>query len=117
MFRFIVPVFIGLAAFLPLPAEAASRCGIASFYGPGFHGRTTANGERFNRWGMTAAHRNLPFGSRVRVVNQENGRSVTIRINDDGPHIPGRIIDLSEGAFGKIASPGQGLANVCYRVV
>jgi rare lipoprotein A len=117
MFRFIASAFIGLAAFLPAPVEAASRCGIASFYGPGFHGRTTANGERFNRWGMTAAHRNLPFGSRVRVVNQENGRSVTIRINDDGPHIPGRIIDLSEGAFGKIASPGQGLAHVCYRVV
>jgi rare lipoprotein A len=116
MFRFIVPASFLVAA-LAAPAQAVSRCGTASYYGPGFHGRTTANGERFNRWGMTAAHRSLPFGSRVRVVNQENGRSVTIRINDDGPHIPGRIIDLSEGAFGKIASPSQGLAHVCYRVV
>lgn len=115
MLRFLS--FASILAALAAPVQAASGCGIASFYGHGFDGRLTANGERFNRWGMTAAHRSLPFGSRVRVVNQENGRSVTIRINDDGPHIPGRIIDLSEGAFSKIASPSQGLANVCYRLV
>ncbi len=116
MFRFIVPASFLVAA-LAAPAQAVSRCGTASYYGPGFHGRTTANGERFNRWGMTAAHRNLPFGSRVRVVNQENGRSVTIRINDDGPHVPGRIIDLSEGAFAQIASTGDGLAKVCISIM
>lgn len=103
---------IGLAA-LASPVEAASSCGIASFYGDGFHGRTTANGERFNRWALTAAHRSLSFGARVRVTNQSNGKSVVVRVNDDGPHIPGRIIDLSEGAFSHIASTGQGLARVC----
>lgn len=103
---------IGLA-FMAAPAEAASSCGIASFYGDGFHGRTTANGERFNRWALTAAHRSLSFGARVRVTNQSNGKSVVVRVNDDGPHIPGRIIDLSEGAFSHIASTGQGLARVC----
>jgi rare lipoprotein A len=104
---------IAFGALAPLAAEAASSCGIASYYGPGFHGRTTASGERFDSQAMTAAHRSLPFGSRVRVVNQDTGRSVTIRINDDGPHIPGRIIDLSAGAFSRIASLGEGLARVC----
>jgi rare lipoprotein A len=104
---------IALGAFAPTAVEAKSSCGIASYYGPGFHGRTTANGERFNAYGLTAAHRSLPFGSRVKVVNQDTGRSVTIRVNDDGPHIPGRIIDLSEGAFQQIASLGSGIARVC----
>lgn len=105
------------AAALVAPAHAASGCGTASFYGHGFDGRLTANGERFNRWGMTAAHRSLPFGTRLIVTNSSNGKSVAIRVNDDGPHVPGRIIDLSEGAFRKIASPSQGLARVCYRLV
>ena len=104
---------IALGALAPAAVEAKSSCGIASYYGPGFHGRTTANGERFNAYGLTAAHRSLPFGSRVKVVNQDTGRSVTIRVNDDGPHIPGRIIDLSEGAFQQIASLGSGIARVC----
>jgi rare lipoprotein A len=99
--------------FAPAAVEAASSCGIASYYGPGFHGRTTANGERFNAYGLSAAHRSLPFGTMVKVTNQSNGKSITIRINDDGPHVPGRIIDLSEGAFSHIASKAQGLANVC----
>jgi rare lipoprotein A len=104
---------IALSAFAPAAVEAASSCGIASYYGPGFHGRTTANGERFDAYGLSAAHRSLPFGTMVKVTNQSNGKSITIRINDDGPHVPGRIIDLSEGAFARIASRGQGLANVC----
>jgi rare lipoprotein A len=104
---------IALSAFAPAAVEAASSCGIASYYGPGFHGRTTANGERFNAYGLSAAHRSLPFGTMVKVTNQSNGKSITIRINDDGPHVPGRIIDLSEGAFSHIASKAQGLANVC----
>jgi rare lipoprotein A len=118
MFRFIASAFIGLAAFLPAPVEAASRCGIASFYGrsDGFHGRLTANGERFNADALTFASRNLPFGTRLIVTNQDNGRSVVVRGNDRGPFVPGRIIDLSEGAFSQIASPSQGLARVCYRL-
>jgi rare lipoprotein A len=112
MLRFLIPAFLSIVPFVPAPVEARS-CGIASYYGPGFHGNLTANGERFNRWAMTAAHRSLPFGSRVKVVNQDTGRSIVIRVNDDGPHVPGRIIDLSESAFRKIASLDQGLARVC----
>jgi rare lipoprotein A len=113
MLRFISIASLALGALAPLAVEAASSCGIASWYGPGFHGNLTASGERFNSQALTAAHRSLPFGTKIRVTNQENGRSVTIRINDDGPHLPGRIIDLSEGAFSRIASTGQGLARVC----
>lgn len=91
----------------------AKQCGTASYYGPGFHGRSTANGERFNSQALTAAHPSLPFGTKIKVVNQENGRSVIVRGNDRGPFYGSRIIDLSEGAFSRIASLGQGLAKVC----
>ena len=80
------------------PALPPSQSGIASWYGPGFHGRKTANGETFNMDGLTAAHRWLPFGSWVRVQNMVNGRSVDVRINDRGPFIKQRIIDLSRAA-------------------
>ena len=71
--------------------------GMASWYGPGFHGRRTASGERFNSNDMTAAHRSLPFGTRIRVVNETNGRSVIVRVNDRGPFAHRRIIDLAKG--------------------
>lgn len=89
---------------LPKPAQQIatnvrlSFQGIASFYGRDFAGRPTATGERFNPEAMTAAHRSLPFGTRVRVTNTRNGRSVVVRINDRGPFIRGRVIDLSTGA-------------------
>jgi rare lipoprotein A len=105
---------IALSAFAPAAVEAASSCGIASYYGPGFHGRTTANGERFDSQAMTFAHRSLPFGTKVKVTNQDNGRSIIVRGNDRGPFYGNRIIDLSEGAFARIASRGQGLAKVCF---
>ncbi|MFL5315510.1 MAG: septal ring lytic transglycosylase RlpA family protein [Microvirga sp.] len=70
--------------------------GAASWYGPGFHGRKTASGERFNAQAMTAAHKSLPFGTKVRVVNETTGRSVVVRINDRGPYAHGRIIDLAQ---------------------
>lgn len=79
-------------------APPPSQSGIASWYGPGFHGGKTANGETFNMDGFTAAHRWLPFGSWVRVQNMVNGRSVDVRINDRGPFIKQRIIDLSRAA-------------------
>ena len=106
---------IALSAFAPTAVEAASSCSYASHYGvgDGFHGLRAANGSRFNANGITTAHRSLPFGTMVKVTNQSNGKSITIRINDDGPHVPGRIIDLSECAFSHIASKAQGLANVC----
>jgi rare lipoprotein A len=99
----------------PLQVQLARTCGVASYYGraDGFHGRRTASGQVFNADAMTAAHRSLPFGSRVRVVNQDTGRSVIVKINDHGPAYSSRIIDLSEGAFAQIASRDQGLARVC----
>jgi rare lipoprotein A len=103
-----------LLGFAPAAVEAASSCGIASYYGPGFHGRTTANGERFDSQALTFAHRSLPFGTKIKVVNQDNGRSIIVRGNDRGPFYGNRIIDLSEGAFARIASRGQGLAKVCF---
>ena len=94
----------------------ASNCTTASFYGKsdGFHGRITANGERFNAYGYTAAHPYLPFGTRLRVTDQSSGRSVTIRVNDRGPYVASRGLDLSYGAFSAIASPSRGIASVCY---
>ncbi|AOX04627.1 hypothetical protein BJP34_31400 [Moorena producens PAL-8-15-08-1] len=72
--------------------------GVASWYGSAFHGRRTASGERFNQYALTAAHRTLQFGTRVKVTNLRNGRSVIVRINDRGPNVRGRMIDLSRGA-------------------
>jgi rare lipoprotein A len=76
--------------------------GRASWYGPGFHGKRTASGERFDMNDLTAAHRTLPFGTRVRVRNTQNGREVVVRINDRGPQIRDRIIDLSKAAAGAL---------------
>src|SRR5215218_6440235 len=83
-----------LSATAPVAGQQFQR-GRASWYGPGFHGRRTANGESFNSGAMTAAHRSLPFGARVRVVNESNGSSVVVRINDRGPFARGRVIDLA----------------------
>ncbi len=91
--------------------------GIASFYGYSFSGKKTASGERFNPQAMTAAHRSLPFGTRVRVTNTRNGRSVVVRINDRGPFIRGRVIDLSYGAARTIGMIGRGLAPVRVEVL
>jgi len=77
---------------------------VASWYGPGFHGKKTASGQIFNRHALTAAHRTLPFGSVVRVCHRK--RCVTVRINDRGPFIKGRSIDLSEAAARKIGCKG-----------
>ena len=73
---------------------------MASWYGPGFHGKTTASGERFNMYALTAAHKTLPFGSKVKVTNLSNNKSTTVTINDRGPFVGGRVIDLSKKANG-----------------
>lgn len=91
--------------------------GVASYYGRRFHGRRTANGERFNMRAMTAAHRTLPFGTKVRVTNPRNGRSVVVRVNDRGPFIRGRSIDLSRAAAEKIGMISRGHARVNMEVV
>jgi rare lipoprotein A (peptidoglycan hydrolase) len=91
--------------------------GVASYYGPGFHGRRTANGETFNMHAMTAAHRTLPFGTKLRVTNLNNGQSTIVRVNDRGPYVGGRIIDLSVAAAKSIGSTHSGVAHVNIEVI
>jgi rare lipoprotein A len=91
--------------------------GMASWYGPGFAGRTTSNGEVFDPAQLTAAHRTLPFGTRVLVTNLENGASIVVRINDRGPFKAGRIIDLSRAAAEGIGMLRSGVARVRVEVV
>jgi len=95
------------------PQRAAFRqVGVASWYGPGFHGKRTASGERFDQNDLTAAHRKLPLGSEVKVTNLENGRSIVVEINDRGPYIAGRVIDLSKAAAARLDIVEDGLAKV-----
>ncbi|MEO0539318.1 MAG: septal ring lytic transglycosylase RlpA family protein [Cyanobacteria bacterium P01_A01_bin.105] len=91
--------------------------GLASWYGPGFHGRRSASGEVFNQNAMTAAHRTLPFGTRVRVTNVNNGRQVIVRINDRGPFSGNRVIDLSAAAAGSIGLRSAGVGTVQIEVL
>jgi len=86
--------------------------GVASWYGPNFHGKLTANGERYDMYGLTAAHRTLPFNTLLRVENMENSESVVVRINDRGPFAKNRIIDLSKKAAEQIDMIGNGTAPV-----
>jgi rare lipoprotein A len=112
-----------LTSIAQLPQEIAiggvriSFKGIASFYGYDGSGNQTASGERFNPEGMTAAHRSLPLGTQVRVTNTRNGRSVVLRINDRGPYIKGRIIDVSAGAARLLGMIGSGVAPVHIQVL
>ena len=86
--------------------------GTASWYGPGFHGKTTANGETYNQYAMTAAHKILPLGTQVRVTHLGNGRSIIVRINDRGPFVDDRVIDLSRAAATRLNVVGPGTARV-----
>lgn len=97
------------------PGKSSSKViqsGRASWYGPGFHGRRTASGETFNTNDLTAAHRTLPFGAKVRVVNRKTGKSVVVRINDRGPFAHGRVIDLSKASAQAIGLSGVGAVDV-----
>jgi rare lipoprotein A len=86
--------------------------GKASWYGKRFHGRRTASGERFNMYALTAAHPSLPFGTRLRVRHVESGREVEVRINDRGPHVDGRILDLSQAAAQALGMLSSGTSEV-----
>src|SRR3954453_10974753 len=94
----------------PAAAEEAKpiQTGPASWYGPGFHGKRTVNGETFNTNDLTAAHKTLPFGTQVRVTNERTGKSVVVRINDRGPYAHGRVIDLSKAAAQAVGISGVG---------
>ncbi len=102
--RSLAAIFCCFAALGPLMSVAQAETGIASVYG--YDGQKTANGERANPKGMTAAHKSLPFGTMVTVVNKSNGRQVTVRINDRGPFIRGRIIDLTPAAASQLGFSG-----------
>lgn len=91
--------------------------GEASWYGPGFYGNRTANGEVYRPGTMTAAHRSLPFGTKVRVTNLWNGRSAVIRINDRGPFVDHRIIDLGHGAANTLGLTSSGIAKVRMEIL
>jgi len=91
--------------------------GLASFYGPGFHGKKTASGEVFNMYKLTAAHRTLPLGTRARIWNLENGRSCIVVVNDRGPFIEGRILDLSYAAGLELEMTTKGVVNVQVEIL
>ncbi len=118
MKRAIVAAFLVALALVPLfgatDARAYSQTGVASYY---WQGRQTANGERYKPDGISAAHKTLPFGTRVKVTHLGTGRSIIVRINDRGPFIKGRIIDLSRGAAGVLGIKGSGVARVRIDVV
>src|SRR5215211_4214049 len=107
----ITAVVLGYAlGVTPVAAEETKpiQSGAASWYGPGFHGKKTANGERFNTNALTAAHKTLPFGTQLRVTNERTGKSVVVRINDRGPYAHGRVIDLSKAAAEAVGISGVG---------
>ena len=91
--------------------------GISSFYGPNFHGKLTANGEIFDMYGVSAAHKEFPFNTIVRVTNKNNGKSLMIRINDRGPYVDGRILDCSFGAAKKLDFVSDGTAPVKIEIL
>ena len=110
---------------IPFPSEQASpakippplqpfivETGLASWYGPQFHGKLTASGEVFNQWKFTAAHRTFPWGSKVRVTNLANGKAVEVHINDRGPFTKGRIIDVSRAAARALGMIESGTTTV-----
>jgi rare lipoprotein A len=106
---------IAALSFFPSSAHARS-CGYASHYGigDGYHGQRAADGSRFNAHGLTVASPHLPFGTWLRVTNQRNGRSVIVKVTDRGPYYGDRVLDLSYGAFARIAHPDNGEVRVCY---
>ena len=108
----LVGVAVGMAFYGPY-----YEVGIASWYGPGFDGNLTANGEVYDMYGVSAAHKFLPFGTVVRVIEFDTRRSIVVRINDRGPFVDGRIIDLSKGAAEELGIVDKGITKVGLRIV
>lgn len=107
-----------LVVLLTLSSYSFAESGIASYYGGKFHGRTTASGETFNKWAMTTASNSHKMGTKLEVTNKANGKSVIVKVNDTGGFKKyGRTLDLSRGAFAKIADINQGLVKVKIRVI
>ncbi len=111
------PYTIKGVTYVPLRSARGYREeGIASWYGPGFHGKRTSNGEIYDQYQLTCAHKLLPMHTKVRVTNLENGRSMTLRVNDRGPFVAGRIIDLSQAGARELGVHARGTARVRVEV-
>jgi len=109
-----------LSSFFPLSSDSlenSPQYGKASWYGGKFHGRKTASGERFNKHGYTGAHKKLPFGTIIRVTNLRNGKEVYITVNDRGPFVKGRILDISHAAAKAIGFINGGVIRVKVEVI
>lgn len=113
MIRKAVSVAALAAALLSFSTAAYAQCGGASWYGPGFNGKMSASGEIFNENAMTAAHRSLPFGTKLLVTDQRTGRQIKVTINDRGPFHGKRIIDLSKEAANQLGFRNRGVTTVC----
>lgn len=98
-------------------AGPSKHIGVASYYGAELHGHRTASGVRFNRHALTAAHRSLPFGTHLRVTNLSNGKSVIVRVNDRGPFVRRRVLDVSEAAARQLGFVGRGTAKIAYEAL
>ncbi|WP_162428235.1 septal ring lytic transglycosylase RlpA family protein [Pontibacter pudoricolor] len=113
----IIFLFIGIGQVTIAQDITQTETGPASWYGSKYHGRKTSSGERYNKNDMTAAHKTLPFGTKVKVTNLANNESVVLRINDRGPFVGNRIIDVSEVAARKLDIHSRGIANVKVEVI
>lgn len=116
----IVKFFIGVTLLMLsilLPSSVLAQTGIASYYGDYHHGRLTASGVRFNMHAMTAAHRTLPFGTKLKVTAIKSGKSIYVVVNDRGPYVGNRIIDLSQGAATALGIKNSGIAKVHLEIV
>ena len=115
------PSQAGIPTYVPVRAcfagQTAWKDGVASWYGEEFQGNPTASGEAFNMNALTAAHRDLPLGTEIRVINLKNHRSLLLRINDRGPFIPGRMLDVSRAAASRLGFMRRGKAPVRIEVV
>ncbi|WDR01869.1 septal ring lytic transglycosylase RlpA family protein [Devosia algicola] len=111
--KFITTAAIAATVLFATTVSSFAQCGGASWYGPGFNGKKAASGQIFNENAMTAAHRSLPFGTKLKVVDQRTGKYVQVTINDRGPFHGGRIIDLSKAAATKLGFRNRGTTSVC----
>jgi len=107
-----VPAVPRVRQYTILPSCQPAGSGLASWYGPGFHGRLTASGTIYDQHQLSAAHRSLPLGAAVRVTRRANGRAVLLRVTDRGPYIPGRVLDLSHAAARYLGMERKGLSHV-----
>jgi len=111
------PAVVSPPAVVPPPAKAYLETGTASWYGRDFHGRTTASGDPFDMYGISAAHRTLPLGTVLRVTNLDNFKTILVKVNDRGPFVRGRILDLSYGAARELDAVPQGSVHVKIEAV